>query len=898
VSVTVVLSIDSSIDVLSQVDAVLAQTVHPEHLWLVVDSDVHLPRAISRQSIPDYIGFQVFVQEHIGERNWLSIANLATTKYTWIMTNGVQPGVRYLDRLLRLSQTDEYRHALIGTEGAILPFSPNMTLSDADDMVCLPQAIEAGDLPNVSVAVDMLTDTWLLRQEWIPIIMAHTTPDLFRVPNGFRISLTLNRAGIITIALPINPIDQAYWGDTREHTRTMHEQGSLSCRQRKEEYMFNQEWYHVLSRNQHALVSEVHELTDASNSIVDIAFLVTNLEEVNAITPLICAFVQRRRNVHLINAGDQDFSQMYSASLLSKQSNCDIENVHDVNLSSMKSNGWSDEEGIIVETLRIPAVHTLLQLLQPRLIIHSFGSTVWNDMPNLDIDIPSTFIQLPPQDLAHITWMATLPIDTLESKWCLHVLWITLKSCCILTLVIEWNLIDINLILITNTRPDAFSRLMRSLDLAHFLGDTVKLTVNMEQTVDKITKVLVNNFVWKYGEKVVRHRIRQAGVMAAVVESWYPSNANEYAIFLEDTVEVSPYFYIWAKFAILKYRYADFQDESKMMFGISLYSPPSTELHMEGRKPFTPDEMVDLTLASPKSPYLLQIPCNWGAVYFPEHWQEFHDYITARLLDQSGKNLQDIQVPGSQSNYWEQSWRRYFIELIYLRGYVMLYPNFENYTSFSTNHLEYNSLPGTDQDALEETQVPMMTIDTIMDELSNAELPDWRYLPVFDAFGTPSFMQRLQEKGRILHLNVSACDPAFPGTTRFDPSDLLCPFPKHVIEEELKPTPAEEDGNVHYATVYVVVPESTTAPEETDEDHWKADNLTGNTLVNHYDEQAFDELVAIVKDQLEAEGPNVEIEDERDSEVITDQSNHWESEDEPTSEEELVVERDDSRDLL
>lgn len=185
--------------------------------------------------------------------------------------------------------------------------------------------------------------------------------------------------------------------------------------------MFNQEWYHVLSRNQHALVSEVHELTDVSNSIVDIAFLVTNLEEVNAITPLICAFVQRRRNVHLINTGDKDFSEMYSASLLSKQSNCDIENVHDVNLSSMKLNGRSDEDDIIAETLRIPAVHTLLQLLQPRLIIHSFGSTVWNDMPNLDIDIPSTFIQLPPQDLAHITWMATLPIETLESKWHLHV---------------------------------------------------------------------------------------------------------------------------------------------------------------------------------------------------------------------------------------------------------------------------------------------------------------------------------------------------------------------------------------------------------------------------------------------------------------------------------------------
>jgi len=860
VSVTAILSIDSSIDVRSQVDAVLSQTVHPEHLWLVIDGDVHLPKAVSRQSVPDYMGFQVFIREHIGERNWLSIANLATTKYIWILTNGVQPGVRYLDRLLRLSQTDEYRHALIGTEGTILPFSSNITMADADDMVCLPQAIEAGELPNMSVAVDMLTDIWLLRHEWIPVIMAHTTPDLFRVPTGFRISLTLNRAGIVTIALPINPIDQAFWGDIREHTRTMHEQGSLSCRQRKEEYTFNQEWYHVLSRNQHALVTEVQELTDVTNSPVDVAFLVNSLEELESITPLMCAFIQRERVVHLVNTGHQDLAQMFSVSALKNQTDCDVENLHDIHLDSLRSTGWSEEEDIMSETQRIPAVYTLLQFLQPRLIIHPLGSVVWSDMPNLDLDIPSTFIQIPPKDLDHITWMATLPIDTLE----------------------KWNLIDINLILIANTRPNAFSRLIRSLDRAHYLGDSVKLTVNIERTADKITKVLVENLVWKYGDKTVRHRIKQAGVMTAVVESWYPSNANEYAIFLEENIEVSPYFYIWAKFSILKYRYKQDQDENKMMFGVSLYSPSSTELQLEGRQPFAPNEMMDPTLYAPNSPYLLQIPCSWGAVYFPEHWQEFHDYITTRLLDQNGKNLQDIQVPGSQSNNWEQSWKRYLIELIYLRGYAMLYPNFENYTSFSTIHLEYNTLLDNEEN-VDKLQVPLMIKNTIVNELPDGELPDWQQLPVFDAFAKPSSMIEMREAGRILHYNVSSCDPAVAGATRFDPSDILCPFPRHVLDDALNATTTTYDSNVHYVTVYVVGPAPTTDVEDMDIDHWKADKLADSKLVDHFDDQAFDDLVAIVKDQLEAEGPNFEMNGD-------DESSVWQSEgDEPDNDDEAEV---------
>lgn len=37
---------------------------------------------------------------------------------------------------------------------------------------------------------------------------------------------------------------------------------------------------------------------------------------------------------------------------------------------------------------------------------------------------------------------------------------------------------------------------------------------------------------------------------------------------------------------------------------------------------------------------------------------------------------------------WQASWKKFLIDMMYLRGHVTLYPNFPNQTSFSTNHME------------------------------------------------------------------------------------------------------------------------------------------------------------------------------------------------------------------
>lgn len=345
-------------------------------------------------------------------------------------------------------------------------------------------------------------------------------------------------------------------------------------------------------------------------------------------------------------------------------------------------------------------------------------------------------------------------------------------------LLLDWNTPDITLIVITDRRPHSLSRLLRSTEKAYYLGDDVDIVVNLEQSSDKATRMLVNDFGWSHGKKRLRHRIRKGGLMPAIVESWYPHSNHHYAVLLEDDVEVSPLFYVWAKYSILRYRYSGGNTElSKAMYGISLYSPRNVELHPAGRRPFHPDNVL-LNLYPPRMPYLSQIPCSWGAVYFPEHWREFHEYLTARLMDEQQNNLLNITVPNSRSVRWKKSWKKYFIELVYLRAYVMLYPNFQSFESFSTNHLETGThVKSTEKrnNAISSFLVPLMHRDTILDQLPQHRLPDYADLPVLDLWGNLVSHEILDETASRWHGAVSSCPRS---TGQYDPKDILCPFPE------------------------------------------------------------------------------------------------------------------------
>jgi len=363
-----------------------------------------------------------------------------------------------------------------------------------------------------------------------------------------------------------------------------------------------------------------------------------------------------------------------------------------------------------------------------------------------------TGISVPIEDTKHLIWLTHLPIEALK----------------------YWNTIKIQIQVITQDRPDSLARLIRSLKSSYYFGDEIHLTINMDRGADPVTKEYCHTLEWPFGQKNLRHRIAQGGLMAAVVESYYPSDDNDYAVMLEDDVELSPYYYIWTKYNILKYRYGPDRIHSNRMFGISYYGPKINELYFLGRIPFDPTISLEGTNYPLRSPYLSQVPCSWGAVYFPEIWREFHDYFPERLKDWNGPRYQNITIPESRSNRWKQSWKRFLIELIYLRGYVMLYPNYENFASFSTNHAE----AGTHIHLVEGAKpndvfsVPLMEEDIILSGLPGGSMPNYTDLPILDLLGNVISKEELIQRGKALHSEVSLCSPNDELT--FDPQDILC----------------------------------------------------------------------------------------------------------------------------
>jgi hypothetical protein len=197
----------------------------------------------------------------------------------------------------------------------------------------------------------------------------------------------------------------------------------------------------------------------------------------------------------------------------------------------------------------------------------------------------------------------------------------------------------------------------------------------------------------------------------------------------------------------MRSRYGEPSNRSPRLFGISLYQPKHLELALSGRKPFNPRTLfAGLGIADATSPYLSQVPCSWGAVYFPEHWRAFHDYLSLRRGG-AGEGV-DV-VKNVRSNRWTRSWKRFFIELVYVRGWVMLYPNFGEAGSLSTNHLEegshVRSVVSEEKKAL--FRVPLMPVRVGGLGLGRERMPRWEEMPVLDLVGDVGSLRELGRRG-------------------------------------------------------------------------------------------------------------------------------------------------------
>lgn len=169
------------------------------------------------------------------------------------------------------------------------------------------------------------------------------------------------------------------------------------------------------------------------------------------------------------------------------------------------------------------------------------------------------------------------------------------------------------------------------------------------------------------------------------MDSWEPRSDQQFAFFFEDDIEVSRDYFTYSLLCIRKYVYPDGKRATNQLaehlVGVSLNTPRYNEIILPPQN-WVPTDAI----GHEANQFLFQLPCSWGALYFPWAWREFREFYAWRKSITLPKHYQ--VVPRSATNLWERSWKRYLVELMFIRGQVMVYPALERQLSFSTHHRE------------------------------------------------------------------------------------------------------------------------------------------------------------------------------------------------------------------
>ena len=111
----------------------------------------------------------------------------------------------------------------------------------------------------------------------------------------------------------------------------------------------------------------------------------------------------------------------------------------------------------------------------------------------------------------------------------------------------------------------------------------------------------------------------------------------------------------------------------------------------------------------------------------------------------------------------------------------MLYPNFDNFVSLSTNHIEVGShVKDRSKEKREQFLLPLMDLPDLeakrssvgLLDLPMGTLPQWNLLPVLNLTGSLTTLEMLTEVGlsRKAELKVHDCSGVLP----YDVRDLTC----------------------------------------------------------------------------------------------------------------------------
>jgi hypothetical protein len=248
--------------------------------------------------------------------------------------------------------------------------------------------------------------------------------------------------------------------------------------------------------------------------------------------------------------------------------------------------------------------------------------------------------------------------------------------------------------MLVHAPPDSsgsLKRLVDSLQQVDYLGVKPSLTIELPSQLDPHLLDYVQgissdaNFPLSITlRRRVSYNLTPEQSAIRTVEAYYPRDlTSSNLLFLSPQAELSPSFYHYLKYTILRYRHsANAMNESSHLLGVSLELP--------ARNP-TDDTLFSIPSASDVPFFKWQVPNSNAALYFGDKWVELHKFLANRLAA-SGSQLTERNkfISKKYPSIMED-----LLELMRAKGYYILYPSFpvtQGY-SLATIHNDLYQLP-------------------------------------------------------------------------------------------------------------------------------------------------------------------------------------------------------------
>jgi hypothetical protein len=256
---------------------------------------------------------------------------------------------------------------------------------------------------------------------------------------------------------------------------------------------------------------------------------------------------------------------------------------------------------------------------------------------------------------------------------------------------------NLTIIAIGCNRPEGILRTLNSVkggNVPHGAALHICIDACGVPEVEEVAK----EFEWPYGKKEITVRQERFGLSKHIASCWENPLPGQWALFVEDDLVVAPH--AFSAFAEALAIRAEHEHASNIV-GIGLHDARVNQYCTNGRMHSMPcpdiqklcntttetysilGSLMCLHNQSHNSWILNQMPSSWGGFYEAKGWSMFQKYYPSRARLTVGESL-IVGVPHSLSNEWTNSWKRFYMELMFNAGWTFMYRTHPEQMGFAT----------------------------------------------------------------------------------------------------------------------------------------------------------------------------------------------------------------------